>query len=78
MPRPSSALKPSHSPDSVACSGLGGICLAFDETLHYVVASLWPMHGVIVSVLLCVKMLAYTLHSASFQMGVASIFFDGV
>ena len=25
LPRPSSALKPSHSPDSVACSGLGGV-----------------------------------------------------
>jgi hypothetical protein len=35
LPRPSSALKPSHSPDSVACPGLGGICLAFDETLRY-------------------------------------------
>ena len=25
LPRPSSALKPSHSPDSVACPGLGGV-----------------------------------------------------
>ncbi len=25
MPRPSSAFKPSHSPDSVACPGLGGV-----------------------------------------------------
>jgi len=35
----------------VACPGLGGICLAFDETLRVlfcVVASLshWPMRGV--------------------------------
>lgn len=36
LPRPSSALKPSHSPDSVACSSRGGVCLAFDETLRLV------------------------------------------
>jgi hypothetical protein len=28
LPRPSSVLKPSHSPDSVACSGLIGVCLS--------------------------------------------------
>jgi len=29
LPRPSSALKPSHPPDGVACRALVGVCLAF-------------------------------------------------
>ena len=51
LPRPSSALKPSHSPDGVACRAVGSICLAFGENLTYDITArrLWPMHGVIVS-----------------------------
>jgi hypothetical protein len=34
LPRPSSALKPSHSPDGVGVVGpFGGVCLAFGENL---------------------------------------------
>jgi hypothetical protein len=41
LPRPSSALKPSHSPDGVCVVGpYGGICLAFGEFL-FVGASLF-------------------------------------
>ncbi len=51
LPRPSSALKPSHSPDSGACSGRGGVCLAFGETLRCVVRRFWFVRGVIASFL---------------------------
>jgi hypothetical protein len=56
LPRPSSALKPSHSPDSVACSGRGGVCLAFGETCFYyvlrVVVCVWCHVSDVVSVLI--------------------------
>ena len=60
LPRPSSALKPSHSPDGVGVVGpFGGVCLAFGEHLTYgVCCCFWPMHGVIVSFLA-----QFTLHS---------------
>ena len=34
LSRPSSALKPSHSPDGVACQAVGSVCLAFGENLY--------------------------------------------
>ena len=51
LPRPSSALKPSHSPDGVGVVGpYGGVCLAFGENLFvWCVVVFWPMHGVILS-----------------------------
>jgi hypothetical protein len=61
LPRPSSALKPSHSPDGVGVVGpYGGVCLAFGENLS-LRRCFWPMHGVIVS-FMCAQ---FTLHSAS-------------
>jgi hypothetical protein len=65
LPRPSSAFKPSHSPDSVACPGLGGICLAFDETLRVILCCCVAFGLCMVSceLVLCVKMARFTLHS---------------
>ncbi len=37
LPRPSSALKPSHSPDGVAYRAFGGVCLALSDETHIVV-----------------------------------------
>jgi hypothetical protein len=63
LPRPSSALKPSHSPDSVACPGLGGICLAFDETLrvYFVLLRRFRIGLCVVSceLVLCAKVLIH-------------------
>ena len=63
MPRPSSALKPSHSPDSVACSGRGGVCLAFGETFLVCVSLFLPMCGVME------RVCSVTLGSSSFWGG---------
>ncbi len=62
LPRPSSALKPSHSPDGVGVVGpFGGVCLAFGENLFsWCVVVFWPVHGVILSFVA-----QFTLHSAS-------------
>jgi hypothetical protein len=44
-PRPSSALKPNHPPDGVACRAFCGVCLTFAVNL----CVLWPVHGFIMS-----------------------------
>ena len=62
MPRPSSALKPSHPPDGVCVVGpFGGICLAFGEHLsvgasffafvwcHFELVLSSPLHSCIIA-----------------------------
>ena len=62
LPRPSSALKPCHSPDGVGVVGpFGGVYWRLVKTFCLLCASLLPVHGVILSVL-CAQ---FTLHSAS-------------
>jgi len=54
-PRPSSALKPSHPPDGVACRAFcGSVCLTL--------VNLLPMHGDIYEL-----KLIFTLHSSFFE-----------
>ena len=54
LPRPSSALKPSHPPDSVACFGpmVVSVWRLVKHIFHCIVCCVvvdWPMHGVIVN-----------------------------
>jgi hypothetical protein len=66
LPRPSSALKPSHSPDGVICRAVGGVHWRLVNTLRYMCASLLFVRGVILSLVA-----QFTLHSASCGRGVA-------
>lgn len=58
LPRPSSALKPSHSPDGVACRAVGNVCLAFGETFFVGLCFC-------LCVVSCERCAQFTLHSAS-------------
>jgi hypothetical protein len=73
LPRPSSALKPSHPPDGVCVVGsFGGVCLAFGVILLLVRRCL-PVHGVIVSFFG-----SFTLHSCIIAGAELHLFFDSV
>ena len=62
LSRPSSALKPSHSPDGVTCRALAVSIWRLVNTFFYVTARRsWPMHGVIVS-FLSELLSPFTLH----------------
>jgi hypothetical protein len=63
LPRPSSAFKPSHSPDGVGVFGpFGGICLAFGEYLTLLRRCCFACAWCHLSFALCGS---FTLHSAS-------------
>ena len=78
LPRPSSALKPSHPPDGVAC--FGPLVVFVWRLVKHIsiccVASLvvCPMHGVILIFARVVAKSFSTLHSSSMRWGVASVF----
>ena len=62
LPRPSSALKPSHSPDGVICRAFGGVYWRLVKTFRICVRRcLLPMRGVILNPL--VMAVQFTLHS---------------
>ncbi len=80
LPRPSSALKPSHPPDSVAC--FGPLVVFVWRLVKHIsiccVASLivCPMHGVI---LIFARVVAKSVHPSLLIDAVGScIYFDGI